>query len=72
MRRVTAGLSTVLLVFAGCGAAPAVDKATPAGSAFYVSPTGNDRNPGTEAAPFATLARAQQAMKRSSIKATYV
>jgi parallel beta-helix repeat protein len=41
-------------------------------NAFYVSPNGNDSNAGTLAAPFATLARAQQAMEGSSIKTTYV
>jgi hypothetical protein len=30
---------------------------------FYVAPTGNDAAPGTLAAPFATLARAQQAVR---------
>jgi hypothetical protein len=40
--------------------------------AFYVSPNGNDSNPGTLAGPFATLAHAQQAMENSSIKTTYV
>ena len=46
--------------------------AAPSGPGYYVSPTGNDSNPGTQTAPFATLARAQQAMEHSSIKATYV
>jgi len=46
--------------------------AVPSGTGYYVSPNGSDSNPGTEAAPFATLARAQQAMENSSIKATYV
>jgi Right handed beta helix region len=46
--------------------------AHPSGAAFYVSPKGNDSNPGTLAAPFATLARAQQAMAHSSSKTTYV
>jgi hypothetical protein len=45
---------------------------TPSGPGFYMSPTGNDSNAGTIDAPFATLARAQQAMENSSIKATYV
>lgn len=40
--------------------------------AFYVSPNGSDSNSGTLAAPFATLARAQEAMEDSSIKTTYV
>ena len=40
---------------------------------FYVSPTGNDANPGTLAAPFATFAQAQAAMQASStIKTTYI
>jgi hypothetical protein len=33
------------------------------GAAFYVSRSGNDRDPGTKSAPFATLARAQQALR---------
>jgi hypothetical protein len=41
-------------------------------NAYYVSPNGSDSNPGTLAAPFATLARAQQAMENGSIKTTYV
>ncbi len=41
--------------------------------AFYVSPTGSDKNPGTLAAPFLTLTQAQSAMKASAtIKTTYV
>jgi len=30
---------------------------------FYVSPTGNDANPGTLASPFATLTKAQTAVR---------
>src|SRR5690349_10210890 len=30
---------------------------------FYVSPTGSDAGPGTELSPFATLARAQAAVR---------
>jgi hypothetical protein len=44
----------------------------PSGPGFYVSTTGNDNNAGTLASPFATLARAQQAMENSSIKTTYI
>ena len=33
------------------------------GGAFYVSPSGADTNPGTEAAPFATLVRARDAIR---------
>jgi hypothetical protein len=46
--------------------------APPSGPGFFVSPNGNDSNPGTLDAPFATLARAQQAMENSSIKTTYI
>src|SRR5262249_21775417 len=57
---------------AGTGTVGTGAGAVPSGAGFYVSPNGSDSNPGTEAAPFATLARAQQAMENSSIKATYV
>ncbi len=57
--------SGTLTVGTGAGAAPS-------GAGFYVSPTGSDSNPGTLAAPFATLAKAQQAMEGSSTKTTYV
>src|SRR5260370_4706386 len=40
---------------------------------FYVATNGNDNNPGTLSMPFATLHRAQQAMRdSSSIKTTYI
>jgi hypothetical protein len=40
---------------------------------FYVATHGNDNNPGTLTKPFATLYRAQQAMRdSSSIKTTYI
>src|ERR1043166_3081729 len=39
---------------------------------FYVGPNGSDNNPGTLSAPFATLPRAQQAMRSSSVKTTYL
>ena len=40
--------------------------------AYYVSPAGNDYNPGTLAAPFQTLEKAQAAMRGSSTKTTYL
>ncbi|HEY6462569.1 MAG TPA: right-handed parallel beta-helix repeat-containing protein, partial [Polyangiaceae bacterium] len=41
--------------------------------AFYVSPAGDDKNPGTLAQPFLTLGKAQTAMQASTtIKTTYV
>jgi hypothetical protein len=36
-------------------------------SGFYISPTGNDKNPGTISAPFLTLAKAQQAMRAAPV-----
>ncbi len=55
------------------GADPGVGYGSvPSGTGYYVSPSGSDSNPGTLAAPFATLAHAQQAMEGSSIKTTYV
>jgi Right handed beta helix region len=47
------------------------DKATLA-AGFYVATNGNDNNPGTLSEPFATLERAQKAMRNSSIKTTYI
>ena len=44
----------------------------PTGTGFYVAANGSDSNPGTLAAPFATLAHAQQAMEHSTTKTTYV
>jgi VCBS repeat-containing protein len=61
------GTSTGGAGLVGIGAGP-----VPSGPGFFVSPNGNDGNPGTIDAPFATLARAQEAMENSSIKATYV
>jgi parallel beta-helix repeat protein len=45
---------------------------TPVVPAFYVSVNGNDSGNGSASNPFATLARAEQAMEGSSIKTTYV
>ena len=45
------------------GFAKAADAATVSGD-FYVAPDGNDTNPGTAAAAFATLARARDAVRR--------
>ena len=51
---------------------PTATPTPPAGSAFYVSPSGNDNNAGTLAAPFRTLTRAQTAMRGSTTKTTYL
>jgi len=40
--------------------------------AYYVSADGNDSNSGSLAAPFATLAKAQEVMESSTIKTTYI
>ncbi len=49
-----------------------IDSATLA-TGFYVETDGNDNNPGTLSEPFATVRRAQQAMRdSSSIKTTYL
>ena len=59
MRRICYGILSTLLVIAlaGCG--------TPAenGTAFYISPSGSDSNPGTEGKPFATVSRARDAVR---------
>jgi large repetitive protein len=62
-----ANLSGAVTTLSGLAVNP-----TTTAAGFYVSPNGNDSNAGTFAAPFATLARAQQAMEASSIKTTYV
>jgi len=41
-------------------------------SAFYIAPNGSDSSPGTLNEPFATIARAQQAMQGSTTKTTYI
>ena len=38
------------------------EEATP-GAVFYVAPDGNDLNPGTEPQPFASVSRAQEAVR---------
>jgi hypothetical protein len=46
---------------------------TSATNAYYVSPNGSDSNSGTSpSSPLQTLGKAQRAMQRSSIKATYL
>jgi len=44
----------------------AVANAKAAGNEIFVAPGGNDTNPGTEAKPFATLGRAQEAARASA------
>jgi len=45
---------------------------TPPTNAYYVSPSGNDSDPGTFAQPCKTLQAARSAMQGSSIKTTYL
>ena len=52
---------TVALVVAGLCSGVTFDGVTPiqaAGTTYYVSPTGNDSNPGSETSPFRTIQRA--------------
>jgi hypothetical protein len=37
------------------------------GQPYYVSPAGDDQNPGTQRKPFATLQRAQQAVRKRAM-----
>ena len=46
---------------------PAVLSAQSAFATFYVSPSGNDANPGTQAAPFRTLERARTAVRSVNV-----
>ena len=58
MQRMRYALLVVLLV--GCAQA--------LGATFYVAPGGSDENPGTQAAPFATIRRAQEAVRALGAK----
>ncbi len=44
----------------------------PTVTSYYVSPTGNDNNPGTLDLPFLTLEKARSAMRSTSAKTTYL
>ncbi len=60
--RFGAALLLALVLLPACG--PRARGPAAAGPReFYVSTTGNDRDPGTKAAPFATLARAREAVR---------
>src|SRR5690348_15438 len=68
-----------MIAIAWCGysmtvlsAAQSLGGLVPLAPGFYVATNGNDHNPGTLSQPFATLARAQEAMQGSSIKTTYI
>ena len=52
---------------------PAPMPSSPLPQAFYVAPNGNDNNAGSLSSPFASLGRAQRAMRASStIKTTFI
>jgi hypothetical protein len=60
------GGGTYTVALSGAGVTPTV-------SAFYVATNGSDSNPGTLAAPFATLGKCQTAMRNSgTIKTCYI
>ncbi len=61
--RVTAAAVTLLLLANGCRYAPNGPGSEALATALYVSPRGDDANPGTRQAPFATLARARDAAR---------
>src|SRR6516164_3459678 len=65
MARLVCGLCWILLL--GYSAVPPI-----AAAGYYVAWYGSDSNPGTLMAPFATLARAQSAMRGSRIKIAYI
>jgi len=46
--------------------------ATASPAAFYVAPNGNDSNPGTLVAPFATFMKCRSAMEASTTKTCYI
>ena len=58
-----AAVGAIVLVSTVTGAAKAADTASIRGD-FYVAPDGKDANPGAAAAPFATLARARDAVRQ--------
>ena len=57
MTRCITTFLSILLLIAGFAARGQVN--------FFVSPDGNDRNPGTDEAPFRTIARAQRAVRET-------
>jgi parallel beta helix pectate lyase-like protein len=78
-------LLLLLMVMAACQGLSSANPSNSAGAStplpasgtlapgFYVATNGNDSNPGTLSLPFATLGKAQQAMRASSsVKTTYI
>jgi len=56
------GLAALLILAGGVGARPAWPEPVP-GASFFVAPGGSDANPGDRDRPFATLARARDAVR---------
>jgi hypothetical protein len=67
LKRFYGCVATASLFF---GASAAYCQSQP--QSYWVATNGNDSNPGSQAAPFLTLARAQKAMQSSSIKTTQI
>lgn len=71
-----------ILALVGCGTKSGTESGTGGAASscpppnpapgYYVATTGSDSNPGTEAAPFATLKKCQSAMRSTTIKTCYV
>jgi len=62
MQKKSAGIGRVLLVL--CALCPGLNAIAKAASTFYVAPNGRDDYPGTLQKPFATIAQAQNAVRR--------
>ena len=62
-RCLSAALLGILAMMAGTCRADEPSKPLPAKADFQIAPDGNDSNPGTAAAPFATLTRARDAVR---------
>jgi hypothetical protein len=62
----------LLLTFCAPVASTESISANTEGAAFYVSPRGSDRGPGTVAQPFLTPAKCRNAMEKSSRKTCYL
>jgi hypothetical protein len=65
-------LIALLLAFCAPGGSTTPISAKTGDGAFYVSPKGSDRNPGTLSLPFLTPAKCQSAMERASSKTCYL
>lgn len=63
LKRAATGLLAVWMAIFSAGLVYGDEPADPVQAAFYVSPDGDDDNPGSEALPFATLQKAQEAVR---------